>query len=69
MTIIYLKHARAVLGPNGRGYCNRGLRTFAERHGLDWSDFLENGIKVELICHIDDDMVRAVIAEAEKDGS
>lgn len=68
MTTIYLKHARAVLGPNGRGYCNRGLRAFGEKHGLDWVHFLENGIDVELVRHIDDEMVRAVIAEAEKDG-
>lgn len=68
MTTIYLKHTRAVLGPNGRGYCNRGLRAFCERHALDWAHFLENGIDVELVRHIDDEMVRAVIAEAEKDG-
>ncbi len=68
MMRIYIQHARAVMGPSGRGYCSRGMREFASRHGLDWEDFVINGIDVESLKHIDDDMVRAVIAEAEKDG-
>ena len=67
MTTIYLKHTRAVLGPNGRGYCSRGMRDFAERYELDWENFLRNGIDAEILRAIDDHMVRAVIAEAEKD--
>ena len=65
---IYLHHARSILGPNGRGYCSRGMRDFAERYGLDWEDFLRNGIDAEILRAIDDHMVKAVIAEAEKDG-
>lgn len=65
---IYIQHARAIVGPSGKGYCSRGMRAFAERHGFDWEDFVVNGIDVELLKPIDDDMVRAVIAEAEKDG-
>lgn len=65
---IYLRHARSVFAPNGRGYCNRGLRLFAERHNLDWEDFLHNGIDIEKIRAIDDDMARAVLLEVEKDG-
>ena len=25
-------------------YCNKGSRQFFARHGLDWHDFLKNGI-------------------------
>ncbi len=68
MTKVYIHHARAIIGPNGKGYCNRGLRLFGQRHGLDWEDFLQNGIDIEIIRQIDDEMARAVIAEVEKDG-
>lgn len=27
--------------------CSRGTRTFFKRHGLDWDDFLTNGIPAE----------------------
>lgn len=64
----YIHHARAIPAPNGQGYCSRGMRLFATRHNLDWEDFLLNGIEVDKLKLIDDDMVRALILEAEKDG-
>ena len=64
---VYIAHARAVLGSNGRGYCSRGMRAFANRHDLNWEDFVTNGIDIETLRAIDDDMARAVIAEAEAD--
>ena len=68
MTIIRIEHARSIVGPNGKGYCSRGMRMFAKRHELDWEEFVNNGLPVEAFAHIDDDMLKAVIAEAEKDG-
>ena len=68
MTIIRIEHARSVIGANGQGYCSRGMRLFAARHGLDWENFVHHGIAVESVAHIDDEMLKAVIAEAEKDG-
>jgi hypothetical protein len=47
-------------------YCNPGMRTFFERHGLDWSEFVTNGLPEEVLAVIDDEMVRAVIAEAHR---
>lgn len=44
------------------------MRLFAVRHNLDWEDFLLNGIDIEVMRAIDDEMARAVILEAEKDG-
>lgn len=66
--IIYVRHARAVLCPNGRGYCSQGMRQFAQLHNLDWEDFVKNGIDSSILGAIDDVMVKRVIAEAEKDG-
>lgn len=44
------------------------MRLFAVRYNLDWEDFLLNGIDIEVMRAIDDEMARAVILEAEKDG-
>lgn len=44
------------------------MRAFADKNNLDWEDFVNNGIDIEVLRAIDDDMVRAVIAEAEQDG-
>lgn len=66
--IIRLEHCRAITGPNGKGYCSRGMREFAQVHNLDWEDFLQNGIDSEVLGAIDDAMVKKVIAEAEKNG-
>ena len=47
-------------------YCNRGARQFALRHNLDWSEFLVNGLDVKVLENIDDDMARAVVAQAKR---
>ena len=47
--------------------CARGSRAFFLRHGLDWQDFLANGIDISKIENIDDAMVQQVV-KAVKDG-
>ena len=66
--IIRLEHCRAITGPNGKGYCSRGMREFAKQQGLDWEDFLANGIDSAILGRIDDEMVRRVIEGAERNG-
>lgn len=56
---LYMRHLREV------GMCNRGARQIAAEHGFDWQDFLDNGVDLDLIRHIDDAMVQRVIAIAE----
>ena len=46
-------------------YCNRGSRQFFERHGISWSDFLREGVDIELIAQIDDEMARKVVTQAK----
>jgi len=36
--LVTLEHARAL------GYCAKGMRAFAERHGLDWQTFRAEGL-------------------------
>lgn len=46
--------------------CSRGGREFFARHGLDWSDFLKNGIDANKLREINDEMVNQVILIAEQ---
>ena len=41
--------------------CARGSRAFFLRHGLDWQDFLANGIDLEIAEKFDDAMIQQVI--------
>lgn len=50
----------------GLGYCRKGIRAFAERHGFDYMEFLKQGIPIDLLSAVDDEMVKAVIAVALK---
>lgn len=52
------------------GYCNRGLRQWFAREGLDWADFLQHGIAAELLQAKDNAMADKAIAHAqgESDG-
>lgn len=67
MTRVYIRHARSVLGPNGKGYCARGMRQFADRHGLDFDKFAREGIDADALLNTGDEMARAIVLEAERE--
>lgn len=46
------------------GYCSRGLRSFCEQHGIDWREFVRNGIDEQNLAGITDPMVQRVIERA-----
>lgn len=46
--------------------CSRGGREFFKRHGLDWSDFLKNGIDSEMLLKTNDVMANQVIEKARQ---
>jgi len=46
-------------------FCNRGAREFCVKHGIDWGDFVRNGIEVSKVTHIDDAMLKRAITAAE----
>jgi len=46
--------------------CSSGARSFFKRHGLDWSDFLKNGIDAEILLKINDVMANQVIEQARR---
>lgn len=43
------------------GYCSRGARVFFERHGLDWTEFLLNGIDASKLVATGDAMAIKVV--------
>ena len=62
---IYRKHTRQL------GLCRKGQIKFAlaQIPDFDWNDFLNNGIAVSRVEHIDDVMVQKVIAEARREAN
>ena len=64
--IVTLQDAQAL------GYCARAMCPWFEHHGLDWFDFVSNGIDSEKLLATDDEFaVRAVneaVRREKKDG-
>lgn len=46
------------------GYCNRGGRAFAERHGLDWHAFVFDGLPAAALEATGDAMALKAVAHA-----
>ncbi len=59
MTIVLHRHCREL------GYCNRGLRAWFAREGIDWADFLKHGIAADELKKHDNAMAEKAIAHAE----
>lgn len=49
------------------GFCVRGARQKAFALGIDWRDFVRNGISVEDAERIPDAQVMAIVAAAKKE--
>lgn len=47
--------------------CSRGARMFAKRHGINWSDFLKNGIDEKELLKLNDAMATRVVKEANNE--
>lgn len=61
MTVVFNHHCKSI------GYCNRGMRSWFKREGLDWGDFLKHGIDAEVLRKFENAMVDRAIAYAEKE--
>lgn len=61
MTVITHRHCREL------GYCNRGMRQWCERVGVDWASFLKHGIAADELRKTDNAMAERVIAHAERE--
>lgn len=47
-------------------YCNRGIRAFYARHGLDFADFLKRGIEAERLEQLNDAMAQRAVDYARE---
>ena len=47
-------------------YCNKHARPFFERHGWSWSDFIKNGIDIDIARATNDQMVLRLLERIEK---
>ena len=62
---ITMQHVRNVKGFSRRGgFCARGIRAWADRMGLDYADFVKNGIDEEVLLATNDPMALAVVRQA-----
>jgi hypothetical protein len=46
--------------------CSNGARKFAERHSLDWSEFVKNGIDEQTLEQTNDAMAIKIIEEIRR---
>lgn len=59
--VVTLAHARAL------GYCAKGMRAFAERHGLDWQAFRDQGLPATTMEATGDAMAIAAARRARQE--
>ena len=60
--MVYLRHIKAA------GYCiARGAKPWFEHHGLDWRDFIRNGIPASRILAANDSLSALVVEIAQKE--
>nr|DAS99945.1 MAG TPA: hypothetical protein [Caudoviricetes sp.]DAT30828.1 MAG TPA: hypothetical protein [Caudoviricetes sp.] len=60
MTIVRIEDCRKL------GLCNHGLRQVCKENGIDWWDFLDNGISEERILKINHAMVHEALRVAKE---
>lgn len=56
---ITVSHARAL------GYCSPGMRRFANQYGLDWPEFLKNGVDEEILLATKDSLALKLVTAAK----
>lgn len=59
--MVYMSHVRAAK------QCSSGAREWFVSRGLNYSDFLRNGLKVEVLEALNDELANIVCREARKD--
>lgn len=62
---ITMVHMRQVRGFAAKpGFCRRGIRTWFTQRGLDFDDFLKNGVDEEVLLASKDPLAIAVVEQA-----
>lgn len=65
--IVTIEHLHTVPGRGRKpGFCNRKSREWFARHGLDWTDFVRNGIDAEILSETGCALAAALVEHARK---
>lgn len=63
--LVTVQHLHSAPNFNGgAGFCARGVRLWAQQHGLDWAAFVRNGLPAEVLEATGDAMALRVAAHA-----
>lgn len=63
MIQVYHRHIKSP----GLNYCNPGARQWFKRNGLNWSEFVRNGLPDHVLLATNDAMAIAAVNEARKE--
>lgn len=67
MTRVTFEHLRTIpRARGGRGYCRDKSKAWARRHGIDFKDFVRNGIEAERLEAIGDAFALALVKWARE---
>ena len=64
---IKLSHARSMPCSTKYGLCSNGLRTFANKHNIDWKTFINEGIDEEVLVKTGDAMAIKLVKWAKQE--
>lgn len=66
--IVTRLHMRTIKGYGKKtGFCAEGGRQWFARYGLDWSDFVKNGIAAERLLATGDALAAALVEHAKQE--
>lgn len=63
MIRVHVRHIKS----GDLNYCSRGSRVWFKQHGLDWSEFIRDGLPEDVLLATGDAMALAAIEEARKE--
>lgn len=62
--IITVEDLRYIRGFKGTGYCMRGARLWATSHGIDFRDFIKNGVSASQLLETNDEIAAEFVRDA-----
>lgn len=63
--LVTVQHLHSVPNFNGRsGFCARGAREWARRHGVDWASFVRDGVEADVLLATGDAMALRLVQHA-----
>ena len=61
MTTVHMRHVRQA------DLCASGTRAWFKHHGINYTDFLNNGVDSEVLLKLDDHFANLVVAKAKEE--